>query len=66
MTRLTITDARRLYVSATTPVGISVMKIVASITVPINTSCSGDMCRSRTRYTAVKTNAGIARKNSSP
>ena len=42
-------DARRLYVSATTPVGTSNRKTAASITVPISTSCRGDMCRSRTR-----------------
>ena len=59
-------EARRLYVSATTPVGISNVKTAASITVPISTSCSGDMCRSRTRYTAVNTNAGIAVKSSRP
>ena len=65
-TKLRMIDARRLYVSASTPVGISDTKTVASITVPIRISCSGDMCRSLTRCTAVNTKAGIAVKNSMP
>ena len=39
-----MSDKRRLYVSATTPVGTSNRKTAASIAVPISTSCSGERC----------------------
>src|SRR5262245_24341607 len=45
----TMNDNRRLYVSATTPVGTSDTKIVASIAVPIRISCSGVNSSTRTR-----------------
>ena len=44
-----MSDRRRLYVSATTPVGTSQTKMVASIAVPIKISCNGDSSRMRTR-----------------
>jgi hypothetical protein len=40
-------------VSATTPVGISKTKTVASIAVPTSTSCSGLSPTLETKYTAV-------------
>jgi hypothetical protein len=42
-------DSRLLYASATTPVGTSETKIVASIAVPIRISSSGEKSRTRTR-----------------
>ena len=44
----TISEVRREYVSATTPVGISKRKAVTSITVPISTSWSGERPMSET------------------
>ena len=44
-----ISDSRRLYVSATTPVGTSKRNTAASIAVPISTSWSGERSRSLTR-----------------
>jgi hypothetical protein len=44
-----ISERRRPYMSATTPVGISNRKTAASIAVPISTSCSGERWRSLTR-----------------
>ena len=44
----TISEVRREYVSATTPVGISNTKAVTSITVPISTSWSGEKPKSET------------------
>jgi hypothetical protein len=60
-------DSRRLYVSATTPVGTSNRKTATSITVPTSTSSSGFMPTSRTKYTplTVKATANASEIHSS-
>ncbi len=49
-------DRRRLYTSASTPVGTSNSKQDASSAVPTSTSCSGDRPASVTAKTPVTTN----------
>ena len=51
ITCATMTDARRLYESATTPVGTSNTKYAISMNVPARTSWSGSMPTSCTKYT---------------
>jgi hypothetical protein len=48
-TKPMISESLRPYVSATTPVGTSNRKTVASIAVPISTSWSGERSSSLTR-----------------
>ena len=58
-------ESRRLYVSATTPVGTSDRKTAPSIAVPISTSCNGVRFRSLTRYRDMTIHVGVESTSSS-
>ena len=66
ITCATITDARRLYESATTPVGTSNAKYAISMNVPVRTSWSGSIPTSCTKYTGASVHPIAIANDSAP